>query len=577
MAKVVLIYPGIGNGLGFNNDSGERSQTWPHPGLALISALLKQHGHRVELIDLRKLSGWEMFEAQCAERNGNGEKVVFGITVLTVNFGIARECASRLRKVVPNAWLVAGGPHPTLMTQQMQETGLFDTLVQAEGEVVMLEIADAIERGERPPAGIVKGKPVANLDDLPFFDRDLFDVVEEPVLNILPRPFLTLVSGRGCLYHCTFCQPAERLMFGGVRNRSVESVIAEIKLLQRSHGLKSTMFQDDCLTQDREWVLKFCDALETEGISLEWCCQARADIICANEDMVARMRQCGLRALSIGFESGSDRILKFLGKQTTAELNLRAAEICHRHGISMIGNFMMGIPTETEAEVWQTVDLIKKVRPYVYLISFFAPTPGSGLYTYCERNGLMHDDTDFDNYSRSPSGEKIKGVDYALLRRAYREALRVGEKLSIEEMRRRLKEEMELRPRRILVMRSVRSDQFNELLDDLAQCFDGLVIDAIVQRGVLDEVNHDRINGEIHPVDQQFLNADRIPEELYTHLRTIDYDAVVIPCLATYQHGYEQPHRIAERILDGTEGRRVFINENREPHPEFHHAIEGAA
>ena len=53
------------------------------------------------------------------------------------------------------------------------------------------------------------------------------DSPEVPLAD-LPAPFVTVIAGRGCLYNCSFCQPAEKILFGGrVRRRSVENVIAE--------------------------------------------------------------------------------------------------------------------------------------------------------------------------------------------------------------------------------------------------------------------------------------------------------------------------------------------------------------
>lgn len=572
MTKVVFIYPGISGGVGFenHNSAGATTETWPHPGMGLMSAVLKDADFDVQLIDLRRLTGWDEFDERVKGFIASDEQVVFGITVLTVNYGIVKQTVERLRAVAPDYPIVAGGPHVTLMTEEVDKENIFDYIVKAEGELTMLELVQAFDNGTPPEERILKGNPAENLDDLPFFDRDLFAFEEQPVIDLLPRPFLTLVAGRGCLYHCTFCQPAERLMFGSVRNRTPGNVIEEIEQLIQTHGMKSTMFQDDCLTQERDWMFDFCDALDANNIDLKWACQARADIICENEDMIERISKSGCVALSIGFESGSDRVLKFLGKHTTREQNLKAAEICHRYNIKIIANYMFGIPGETEDEVWSTVSMMQQVRPYVYLCSFFTPTPGTGLYTYCERNGLLID-RPWEEYSRYPDSEKIKGVDYALMKRALVESQKVGDVLDPTAIRSQL-ETQGHHPKKILLIRSVRNEQFQQAIDDFNATIGEAQVDILVQQEVLDVFPEGCTRGDVYHVKEKFLHADSVSDDLYATLQANGYDAVFISCMKIYHHGYAQPELIADKILQGGEGKRFYYNEYREIMPEFVHA-----
>ena len=70
------------------------------------------------------------------------------------------------------------------------------------------------------------------------------------------------------------------------------------------------MFHDDCLTEDRDWIVEFCRAYSAEGFTQPFFCQSRADIIVKNEDMVALMAKTGLRGYFIGFESGSEMCIR---------------------------------------------------------------------------------------------------------------------------------------------------------------------------------------------------------------------------------------------------------------------------
>ncbi|MDH7487865.1 MAG: radical SAM protein, partial [Anaerolineae bacterium] len=166
------------------------------------------------------------------------------------------------------------------------------------------------------------------------------------------------------MYNCSYCQPAERYIFGRkVRRRSVPNVLAELRLLQEQYHFNSFMFHDDCLTEDRDWVIEFCRAYRDAGFRQPFFCQSRADIIVKNEDMVALMARAGLKGYLIGFESGSDRVLRFIRKGTKVWQNLEAARICRRYGIAIWANYMLGLPTETEDEMRATISMLKEIDP----------------------------------------------------------------------------------------------------------------------------------------------------------------------------------------------------------------------
>jgi radical SAM superfamily enzyme YgiQ (UPF0313 family) len=291
-----------------------------------------------------------------------------------------------------------------------------------------------IEGGDPPPYRVLRGDP-PDLDAIPFADRDLFldewrkwgydlDSPEVPFVEELPSPFVTIIAGRGCVYNCAFCKPGEDYLFGKrTRRRSVANVIAELEMLCDRYHFASFMFHDDCLTEDRDWVIEFTDEYRARGFTQPFFCQSRADIIVKHEDMAARMAAAGLRGYFVGFESGNDRVLKFIRKGTTVEQNRQAARICRKYGISIWANYMMGLPTETREEVMDTVRLMKEMDPDYYSPAFFTPHPGTDLYDYVVENDLSRI-TDYDSYRRNPTEPKIKAQDYEFLRRAMAESQR---------------------------------------------------------------------------------------------------------------------------------------------------------
>ncbi|HSJ55305.1 MAG TPA: radical SAM protein, partial [Anaerolineae bacterium] len=334
--KTTLIYPGIA-GYGFDSLARGMEAGWVSHGLAHLSSAAKAQGFALDLIDLRALGGWDQLREELLLRRPD----VVAMTMMSVDYNPGIQAARIVKETLPEAVTVVGGPHPTIMVEEVAEIPELDYVVTREGEITFPWLLGEIQAGRRPESRVLEGE-APDLDALPFPDRDLFldewrkygytlDSPEVPFVPDLPAPFLTIIAGRGCKYNCNFCQPAERHIFGRkVRKRSPANIVAELKLLRDRYHFASFMFHDDCLTENREWVLEFCDLYQGEGFTQPFFCQSRADIIAQNEDMVARMAEVGLKGYFIGFESGSDRVLKFLRKGTTRQKNLAAANTCRR-------------------------------------------------------------------------------------------------------------------------------------------------------------------------------------------------------------------------------------------------------
>jgi len=426
--KTTLIYAGIA-GYGFKSLGRGMEAGWINHGLAQLSACAKAEGFEVDLIDLRGLEGWDEFRAELEGRHPD----VVGLTMMSVDYNPVMKALDVVKDVGPSIVTVVGGPHPTLVLEEVVANSKIDYIVTHEGEIAFPRLLAAIERGQPPKERVIVGER-PDLDSLPFVDRELFlkewrkygcdlDSPEVPFVPELPPPFLTIIAGRGCIYNCSFCQPAERIIFGKFRSRSVESVIKELKLLRDKYHFASFMFHDDCLTNDRKWVAEFCEAYMREGFTQHFFCQSRADILVRHEELVELMAEAGCRGYLIGFESGSDRVLRFLRKGTTREVNLRAVKVCRKYGISIWANYMLGIPTETKEEVMETISMLKEIDPEYYSPAFYTPHPGSDLYTYCIEHDLSLI-TSHDQYRRNPTETKIKGQDPVFLNWALVESQR---------------------------------------------------------------------------------------------------------------------------------------------------------
>ncbi len=222
----------------------------------------------------------------------------------------------------------------------------------------------------------------------------------------------TILTARGCAYNCAFCQPAARNHFGSrIRHRSIDNVIQEIHTLIFYHSPKFLVFHDECFAHNAKWLDEFVHKYKT---GLPFWASTRADFVCANPDIVYKLKDVGLKVISIGFESGSQRILDMVNKGTTVEQNYKAAEIVGNAGIRIFANIMYGFPTETKDEQLNTYDMCKFISRFDSMISpaYFTPFPGSYLGDKCIKEGTsLINENNYTRYGR----DKIKGVDYNFL------------------------------------------------------------------------------------------------------------------------------------------------------------------
>lgn len=412
--KVRLVYAGIGvAGFNPNRPMGDREGSWIGHGIASIGASTKKAGYDVELVDMRQLSGMEAFGEMI-----KGDPMIYGISVSPVDKYTAMMCAYLIKTADVRNKVIVGGICPTVFVDEFVNFPHIDTVVVGEGEVSFPKLVKMAAGGKDLPKVVTGEKP--NLDDIPWVDRMLFNYEMEKRCNFTPDqklPSITMLAGRGCPYHCTYCQPAENSVFGKpFRIRSPKNVVDEMIMLKQQHNFNSVTFWDDTFTFDKKWVVEFCRQYRESGIGADVVACSRADIICRNESMVEEMAKAGVTWLVIGFESGNQRILNLIKKGTTVEQNIKAAQICRKNGIKVFGTYMYGLPTETNKEATDTANMINVINPEHKSPFFFLPIEGTDIYDFCRDNGLLMDNLKERTIARTGMFvPAIKGVDYEFL------------------------------------------------------------------------------------------------------------------------------------------------------------------
>ncbi|MCC6544058.1 MAG: B12-binding domain-containing radical SAM protein [Nitrospirae bacterium] len=433
MAKVLLVNPSIAYST-WNADISKPSPdtTFIRLGLAYLAGSLKARGHDVHLADLRTLSGWSEYEQVVKAISPE----FIGISIHSVEYSIALEAAKRAKEVLPGVIVVAGGVHPTMFPQECIDSGNFDYVIQGEGEISFVEL---VEDPSMFPKCFWGETP--DLDTIPFPEREIWPDFKRRMFSEpfgltgfrFPLPMAEMINVRGCPYTCKFCcGPGEHQLYTKlrengtrktyIRGRSVSNVIAELKMLIDRYGIKSVMFHDDQFIVSPKWVEEFITALHSSGIvkyGLKWVTSSRADNICKNDKLIGDMAAAGLLLLIVGFESFSPRVLKWFNKGVTVDQNFKAAEICHKHGVKVWANYILGIPTDTgwhKEDDLMTVEGVLRVKPVHFSPAFYTPVPGSALYDFYKTNNLIVGDDNTESLSdRGAMAPKVRNVDYDFL------------------------------------------------------------------------------------------------------------------------------------------------------------------
>jgi len=413
--RICFVYPGFGK-----RSWGTFGQShWTsiiQAGLCGLSACCKQSGFEdVHLLDIRLLNDWNDFEAQFSRIAPD----IVGLTMRSCDLKMNAEIARRIKLIKSSTRIVVGGVHVSIDPQWVQKNHDYDYVIAGEGEITFVELLKALQAKKEFPRFSWGERP--DLDELPFIDRELYPyrtVVDLPNYEgIFKSPMVTMLCSRGCRYNCSFCAPHARTHFGqGLRFRAVDNVIRELEYLYDNYHFKCVKFYDYTFTQNPEWVREFVE--KYRKFSKPFWIQSRADLVVKGKELIRSLAEVGLTMIGIGFESGSDKVLKFLRKGTTREINLQAARIVKNSNVLLSASFMLGVPEEEDDDVKATVSLAREMQPDFTSVAFFTPIPGNDLYSYCKDNDLIISDDPEMWVEFSPGIPKIKGKDYGYLKEA---------------------------------------------------------------------------------------------------------------------------------------------------------------
>jgi len=362
---------------------------WQPLGTLYVAASLRESGHEV-----RFFNGAFRGRAEILRELASFSPRIVGLYATAFGWHKAREAAADVRRVLPGAFTVVGGPYPAYAGAQcLREAPDLDAVLTGEGEDAMVELAARLGRGEPLDglAGLVfrrGGEIVENprrplildLDRLPFPARDLLgerEVYVPPPATYRRTPVAVMITSRGCNRRCIFCFQLDRERRHGIRCRSVDNVLAEIRHLVAS-GYREIKFLDDTLAADRGRALEIARRIKAERLDFVWF--ASACVHQVDRELLEAFRDAGCWAILFGAESGVQRNLDALRKGITLEQTRRAVRAAKAAGLRVHTPFLFGIPGQTWEEGLETIRFACELDPDIASFHALTPFPGSELW-----------------------------------------------------------------------------------------------------------------------------------------------------------------------------------------------------
>lgn len=362
-------------------------------GILKVAAVAEQLGYPVEHLDLNGVSNYVDAVTEHCHRS---EARIFALTATTPQMPGAYEIVAAIRRSVPEARIIIGGPHPTLVyaalklnpagrafseSQRLEHD--FDVVVCGDGENAIdlalhgtIRVIDA----DNPKGDLFLSHD--QLAELPLPARHLVDL-KSYHYNIDGVPVTGLISQLGCPFGCGFCAGRDSAMLRRVRLRPTASVIEEMRHLVEEYNIRGFMFFDDELNVNRQMLelLNGMDDLQSK-LGVDFRCRGFVKSELFNEEQAAAMYRVGFRRVMCGFESGSPRVLRNIQKRATREDNTHTMEISHKYDLDMKALMSLGHPGESEETVQDTIDWLLEVKPADLDVTIITTYPGSPYYDH---------------------------------------------------------------------------------------------------------------------------------------------------------------------------------------------------
>jgi len=324
--------------------------------------------------------------------------------------------AQKIKESNPKIKIAFVGPHVTVLPERsLRDCPAIDFVVRKEFDYATVEFANGKPLDEILGISFLKNgqivhtadRPdVQDLDAMPFatdvYKRDL-DVTRYTVPFLL-YPFVSLYTTRGCPAQCTFCLWPQTLSGHPWRKRSTDNVAREMAQAKEYWpNVREFFFDDDTFNIQKARTIELCSKIKPLGLT--WSCTSR---VTTDYETLKAMKEAGCRLLIVGYESGDQQILKNIKKGATVERARQFTKDCHKLGLVVHGDFILGLPGETRETINTTIQFAKELDVETIQVSVAHAYPGTELYDYAVKNGFMV----ADNKMVDEGGHQLAHIQY---------------------------------------------------------------------------------------------------------------------------------------------------------------------
>lgn len=312
-----------------------------------------------------------------------------------------------------------------------------DFILMGEGEITLSELLDHLTGRERRDLGTIAGLSwledgqikhtterafERNLDRFPFPAWDLVDIPRYQKIWYERHGYysMNMVTTRGCPYRCNWC--AKPIYGRRYNSRSPENVVAELKWLKENFKPDHIWFADDIFGLKPGWIEKFSHLAVEQNALVPFKCLQRVDLI--TEEVAQALSQAKCQTVWVGAESGAQKILDAMDKDTNVEDIYIAAQRLHQVDVEICFFLQFGYPGEGWDEIQQTLAMIRRCEPDDIGISVSYPLPGTKFYENIklelgDKTNWIHSD-DLDMLYRGPFINEFYRVLHHRVHQEYR-------------------------------------------------------------------------------------------------------------------------------------------------------------
>jgi radical SAM superfamily enzyme YgiQ (UPF0313 family) len=392
-----------------------KSRTLYYPiWLAYAAGLLEKHGFEVDLVDA---PGADLGFTEVLERAKAFRPELLLVATTTPSIANDVKVAEAVKEATGAFTCLVGTHVSARPLETLEGAKAVDAVTVREYDWTVLELAQTIAGGERRDLSKIQGlvwrrdarspelvtnppRPDrADISELPHaaevYRKHFYSHWKRYFYAITRHPVVTIVTGRGCPYKCTYCLFPQTLTGHGYRKRPVEAVVEEFQFIEREFpGVQEIFIEDDTLTVDKKRCRALAEALIKAKTRVRYTANARCDV---DYETLKLMRRSGLRLLCVGVESADQEILDNVKKQITVAEIRKFFTDSKRADVLVHGCFMVGNRGETRDSLERTLTLAKELSPDTAQFFPLMVYPGTADYDWAEKNGLL-ETHDYDRW-----------------------------------------------------------------------------------------------------------------------------------------------------------------------------------